>query len=94
MQHHFWDIWGLLQQTMGDQDWDWHFIVGIGYAKMMDPMTYDSGYLITLVKSWDASTNIFILPIGKCTITLEDVYRIFHILIKGKLMIGLGENTG
>ena len=61
----------------GDQDWEWIFMIRIGYAKMMGPITYDNGYLNALVERWDASTNTFILPSGKCTITLKDVYRIF-----------------
>lgn len=78
---------------MGDQDWEWLFIVRIDYVRMMDPMTYDSGYLIALVERWDAFTNTFMLPTGECTITLKDTYRIFRISIEGEPMIGLEVDT-
>lgn len=56
---------------------------------MMDLMTCNSRYLIALVERWDASTNTFFLPMGECTITLKDTYKIFKILIEGEPMIGL-----
>lgn len=64
-------------------------MIRIGYAKMMDSMTCDSRYLIVLVKMWNTSTNTFILPIGECTITLKDIYRIFKVLIEGDPIIKL-----
>jgi len=65
-----------------------------GYVKMMDLVTCDSGYLTALVERWYTSTNTFLLPMDECTITLEDIYRIFRILIEGEPMIGLGVDIG
>lgn len=62
---------------MDDEDWEWLFVVSIGYVEMMDFFIYDSRYLITLIEGRDVSTNTLILPTHECTIKIKDVYKIF-----------------
>jgi len=42
--------------------------------------------LTALMERWDLNSNTFHLPIGELTVTLEDVYRITRLPIKGKLV--------
>lgn len=69
-------------------------MVRIGYARMLDPMTCNNGYLTTLVERWDASTNTFILPTRECMVFIEDIWRIFKVPIEGEPVIKVGEDIG
>lgn len=40
--------------------------------------------LMALMERWDADTSTFSLPMGEMTVTLEDVYRILCLPIRGE----------
>lgn len=40
--------------------------------------------LMVLMERWDVDTSTFLLPMGEMTITLEDVYNILHLPIRGE----------
>jgi len=42
--------------------------------------------LTALMERWDPNSNTFHLPMGEIMITLEDVYRITRLPIRGKLV--------
>ncbi|KAH9306811.1 hypothetical protein KI387_011215, partial [Taxus chinensis] len=42
--------------------------------------------MVALIERWDPATNVFHLPTGEMTITLEDVYRILRLLIDGEVV--------
>ncbi|KAH9294408.1 hypothetical protein KI387_040387, partial [Taxus chinensis] len=44
----------------------------------------DHSLMVALIKRWDPATNVFHLPIGEMTITLEDVYRILSTTYRGR----------
>lgn len=41
---------------------------------------------MTLVERWQSEHNTFHLPTGEISVTLEDVYRILHILVTSELV--------
>jgi len=51
-----------------------------------DYIYHDRDMLIALMKRWDSNSNTFHLPTEEITITLEDVYRITRLPIRGKLV--------
>lgn len=42
--------------------------------------------LIALMERWDPNSNTFHLPTKEITMTLEDLYKIARLPIKGKLV--------
>lgn len=52
---------------------------------MLD-ITHNRGLLTPLAKRWHSEHNMFHLPIGEISVTVEDVYRILHIYVIGDLV--------
>ncbi|KAH9312294.1 hypothetical protein KI387_027329, partial [Taxus chinensis] len=44
----------------------------------------DHSLMVALIERWDPAANVFHLPTGEMTVTLEDVYRILRLPIKGE----------
>ena len=42
--------------------------------------------ITTLMERWDLNSNTFHFSIGKITVTLEDIYRITRLPIRGRLV--------
>lgn len=74
--------------------WMWLHSVGLGYINMIHKVMANSGYMITLCETWDSTTNIFHLLTRECIVTLEDVWRIMRISIKGSPFISLPDEVG
>jgi len=51
-----------------------------------DYIYHDIDMLTTLMERWDPNSNTFHLSMGEITVTLEDVYRITRLPIRGKLV--------
>ena len=73
--------------------------MGVSYQPHMKPgLTYlglhsmsdvtrcniDKGLITALVERWRPETNTFHLPVGECTVTLEDVCCLWGLSISGK----------
>lgn len=52
----------------------------------MPKITHNRGLLTELAKRWHSEHNTFHLPSSEISVTLEDVYRILHILVIGELV--------
>ena len=50
--------------------------------------TIDSKFILAMLERWRPETHTFHLPIGECTITLEDVYMLLGLPIDGKAVNG------
>ncbi|KAH9317559.1 hypothetical protein KI387_019328, partial [Taxus chinensis] len=55
--------------------------VGLGGAQRYRAVDRDHSLMVALIERWDPATNVFHLPTGEMTITLEDVYRILRLSI-------------
>ncbi|KAH9302206.1 hypothetical protein KI387_013789, partial [Taxus chinensis] len=49
--------------------------------------------MVALIERWDPATNVFHLPTGEMTITLEDVYRILQLPIEGEAVFQVDSET-
>ena len=61
-------------------------VVLLSYLAFADYIYHEWDMLIALMERWDPNSNTFHLPIGEITVTLENVYRITRLPIRGKLM--------
>jgi len=52
----------------------------------IDYVFHDHDMLIALMERWDLNSNIFHLPTGKIIVTLEDIYKITRLPIRGRLV--------
>ncbi|XP_058748815.1 serine/threonine-protein phosphatase 7 long form homolog [Vicia villosa] len=50
--------------------------------------TIDRKFILALQERWRPETHTFHLPIGECTVTLEDVYMLLGLSIDGKAVNG------
>src|ERR1051325_11252299 len=50
--------------------------------------TIDSKFILAMCKRWRLETHTFHLPVGECTVTLEDVYMLMGLPINGKAVNG------
>ena len=48
----------------------------------------DSNFILAMLERWRPETHTFHLPIGECTITLEDVYMLLGFPVDGKAVNG------
>ncbi|GLJ50105.1 hypothetical protein SUGI_1065780 [Cryptomeria japonica] len=58
-------------------------IVGLWYAILMPAIRFHPAMLMALMERWDPDTCTFHLLVGELMVTLEDVYRILHLPIRG-----------
>ena len=58
----------------------------MSYLAFVDYVFHDHDMLIALMERWDLNYNTFHLPTDEITVTLEDVYRITRLPIKGRLV--------
>ncbi|GLJ16451.1 hypothetical protein SUGI_0279940 [Cryptomeria japonica] len=58
-------------------------IVGLWYVILMPAIRFHPAMLMALMERWDPDTCTFHLPVGELTVTLEDVYHILHLPIRG-----------
>lgn len=47
----------------------------------MDCIHYDYPLLDTLLERWDSMTSTFDLPIGEMIVTIEEIHRLYHLLV-------------
>lgn len=59
---------------------------GLRHLLYMPDITHNGGLLTALAKRWHSEYNIFHLPTGEISVTLEDVYMILHIPVTGELV--------
>lgn len=59
----------------------------------MSAVRFHSVMLMALMERWDANTSTFLLPVGEMMVTLEDVYRILCLPIKGDTMRYRSDHT-
>ncbi|XP_058762084.1 protein MAIN-LIKE 2-like [Vicia villosa] len=57
---------------------------GFGHIIKVNNNTIDRKFILALQERWRPETHTFHLPIGECTITLEDVYMLLGLPIDGK----------
>lgn len=60
--------------------------VGLWDVMTMLTIRYHSVMLMVLMERWDEDTSTLLLPVGEMTITLEDVYHILCLPIRGESM--------
>lgn len=60
--------------------------LGLWYAIPMLAIRFHYAMLMALMERWDADTSMFLLPVEEMTVTLEDVYRILRLPIRGETM--------
>ncbi|XP_028223608.1 protein MAIN-LIKE 2-like [Glycine soja] len=62
-------------------------IAGIGLSLLIrcSIITTDLGLITAFVERWHRETNMFHLPVGELTITLDDVASLLHLPITGTL---------
>ncbi|KAH9325625.1 hypothetical protein KI387_005803, partial [Taxus chinensis] len=58
--------------------------VGLGGVQRYRDVDRDHILMAALIERWDPATNVFHLPTGEMTVTLEDVYRILRLPIIGE----------
>ncbi|GLJ50131.1 hypothetical protein SUGI_1066700 [Cryptomeria japonica] len=58
-------------------------IVGLWSMILMSAIRFHPAMLMALMERWDPDTCMFQLPVGEMTVTLEDVYRILRLPIRG-----------
>src|ERR1051325_8146708 len=61
---------------------------GFGEVIKISNYTIDSKFILALCEGWRLETHTFHLPIGECTVTLEDVYMLIGLPIDGKAVNG------
>ncbi|XP_058785450.1 protein MAIN-LIKE 2-like [Vicia villosa] len=61
---------------------------GFGHIIKMHNNTIDRKFILALQERWRPETHTFHLPIGECTVTLEDVYMLLGLPIDGKAVNG------
>ncbi|KAH9325495.1 hypothetical protein KI387_005673, partial [Taxus chinensis] len=49
--------------------------------------------MVALIERWDPAANVFHLPTGEMTVTLEDVYRILRLPIEGEAVFQVDSET-
>jgi len=59
--------------------------LSLSYLVFVDYIYHDRDMIIALMERWDPNSNTFHLSTGEITVTLEDVYRITRLPIRGKL---------
>lgn len=52
----------------------------------MQTIQFHSAMLMAMMERWDAESSIFSLPMGEMAVTLEDVYHILCLPIKGEIV--------
>jgi len=57
-----------------------HGLIYTGYSSVTHAMMH------ALCERWHTETSSFHLPMGEMTITLDDVYNLLHIPIKGRML--------
>jgi len=67
---------------------DWNLLeeLSLIYLVFANYIYHDRDMLTALMERWDPNSNKFHLPMGEITVTLEDVYKITRLPIKGKLV--------
>jgi len=60
--------------------------ISLSYLAFANYIYHDRDMLTTLMERWDSNSNTFHLSTGEMTVTLEDVYRITRLPIRGKLV--------
>ncbi|GLJ28680.1 hypothetical protein SUGI_0565110 [Cryptomeria japonica] len=58
-------------------------IVGLWSMILMPAIRFHLAMLMALMERWDPDTCTFQLPVGEMTVTLEDVYRMLRLQIRG-----------
>lgn len=61
---------------------------GFGDVVKIANCTIDQKFILAMVERWRPETHTFHLPIGECTITLEDVYMLLGLKIDGDAVNG------
>ncbi|XP_050889281.1 serine/threonine-protein phosphatase 7 long form homolog [Lathyrus oleraceus] len=66
------------------------YIRGCGFGNLLNIVSYsvDYKFILALLERWRPETHTFHLPIGECTVTLEDVYMLLGLRIDGKAVNG------
>lgn len=81
-------FWSLREQIprmiVGERDL--LHAMGLWDAMIMSVIWFHSAMLMALMERWDTDTSTFSLLVGEMTITLEDVYHIIHLPIRGNTM--------
>jgi len=77
----------IAQQWIQSQE-DWSLLeeLSLSYLAFTDYIFHYRDMLIALMERWDLNSNTFHLPTREIMITLEDVYRITRLPIRGKLV--------
>ena len=61
---------------------------GFGDVIKISNCTINSKFILALCERWRPETHTFHLPIGECTVTLEDVYMLMGLPINGMAVNG------
>ncbi|KAH9300434.1 hypothetical protein KI387_003637, partial [Taxus chinensis] len=67
--------------------------VGLGGVQRYRAIERDHSLMVALIERWDPATNVFHLPTGEMTVTLEDVYRILRLPIEGEAVFQVDSET-
>jgi len=62
-------------------------MVGLYQMANLHHCRIDKGLITALVERWRPETNTFHLPVGECTVTLEDVSCLWGLAVNGKTML-------
>jgi len=67
---------------------DWNLLeeLSLSYLAFSDYIYHDRDMLIALMEKWDPNSNTFYLSTREMIVTLEDVYWITRLPIRGKLV--------
>ncbi|XP_047181243.1 protein MAINTENANCE OF MERISTEMS-like [Vigna umbellata] len=60
------------------------FMSGLASIVNLSYEYVDHGLIVSLAKRWHLETNIFHLPIGEMSVTLDDVHNLLHLPIMGQ----------
>ncbi|KAH9303135.1 hypothetical protein KI387_014718, partial [Taxus chinensis] len=67
--------------------------VGLGGVQRYRAIERDHSLMVALIERWDPAANVFHLPTGEMTVTLEDVYRILRLPIEGEAVFQVDSET-
>ncbi|KAH9322522.1 hypothetical protein KI387_017161, partial [Taxus chinensis] len=67
---------------------------GLGGVQRYRAIDRDHSLMVALIERWDTAANVFHLPTGEMTVTLEDVYRILRLPIEGEAVFQVDFRDG
>ncbi|KAH9325905.1 hypothetical protein KI387_006083, partial [Taxus chinensis] len=93
MQDRMPPLLGWMRPHVSVAQWGIMSEVGLGGVQRYRVINRYHSLMVSLIERWDPTTNVFHLPTGEMTITLEDVYRTLRLLIDEEAVFQVDAKT-